>query len=188
MQDAEKRRLLPKRTTRSAIDSSGCQAYDVGHRFVRRRTWDRDRTPRTVTHRRFPKVALLIACPAHLIPAAVVGRGPGPDHAHLIKAVLAARERRVPETLLADAGYDAEWGHQFLRDELDVRALIPPGIGRRTAKPPTGRQRCPLRRYFQRPERRRTFASLLTHLLPPQSIFTEGLLVGQDPSQTQDTE
>ena len=29
-------------------------------------------------------------------------------------------------TLLADAGYDGEWVLEFLRDELDIRAIIQP--------------------------------------------------------------
>jgi transposase len=110
-----------------------------------------------MTYRRFPKLGLVVDCRSHLILAAVAGRGPSPDHPHLIEAVLAARERRAIETLLADAGYDAEWVHRFVRDELDIRSIIPPQIGRPTAKPPTGRYRLAMQRYFRRPKRRRRY-------------------------------
>ena len=43
--------------------------------------------------------------------------------------------------VVADAGYDAEANHQLARETLSVRSLIPPGIGRPTTKPPTGRWR-----------------------------------------------
>ena len=48
-----------------------------------------------------------------------------------------ARDRQPIGTLLADAGYDAEWVHEFLREHLGIRSLIPPKSGRPTEKPPT---------------------------------------------------
>ncbi len=60
-------------------------------------------------------------------------------------------------TILADAGYDAEWVHVFLRDELDLRSLIPPKIGRPTPKPPTGHYRRQMRAYFRRPKESRRY-------------------------------
>jgi len=157
VRDAERCRLLPKRTPLSAIDSSGFEAHHVSHYFVRRRARNRERTLQLLTYRRFPKLGLVVDCRTHFILAAVPGRGPSPDHPHLIEAVLAARTRRRLETLLADAGYDAEWVHQFLRDELDLRSLIPPEIGRQTTKPPTGRYRRQMKSYFRRPQRRRRY-------------------------------
>ncbi|MCH7814005.1 MAG: transposase, partial [Planctomycetes bacterium] len=55
------------------------------------------------------------------------------------------------DTLLAGAGYDGEGVHEFLRDELGIRSIIPPTIGRRTDKPPAGHHRRQMRWYFQRP-------------------------------------
>ncbi len=157
MRDAERCRILPKRTTLSAIYGSGFEAHHVSHYFVRRRSSGRDKTLQNMSYRRFPKLRLVVDCRTHLILAAVPGRGPSPDHPHLIEAVLAARERRAIETLLADAGYDAEWVHQFIRDELGMRSLIPPDAGRPSAKPPTGRYRRGMRAYFRRPKRWRRY-------------------------------
>jgi len=44
VRDAERCRLLPKRTPLSAIDSSGFEAHHVSHYFVRRRARNRERT------------------------------------------------------------------------------------------------------------------------------------------------
>ena len=87
----------------------------------------------------------------------VTGRGPTPDHPHLIEAMLDAAARRRIDTLLADAGYDGEWVHEFLRDELDIRSIIPPTIGRPTAKLPQGRYRRLMARYFERPPEARRY-------------------------------
>jgi len=110
-----------------------------------------------MTYKRFPKMGLVCDCDSHLILAVVTGRGPTPDHPHLIEAMLDAAARRRIETLLADAGYDGEWVHEFLRDELDIRSIIPPTIGRPTAKPPTGRYRRLMARYFERPPQARRY-------------------------------
>ena len=108
-----------------------------------------------MTYRRFPKLTLLVDCRSHLILAATPGRGPSPDHGGLIPTLLAGRARCLIDTLLADAGFDAEWAHHFARDELDIRSIIPPEIGRQTTKPPSGRYRRLMRAYFRRPPERR---------------------------------
>ena len=69
----------------------------------------------------------------------------------------AAVGRRSIDTLLADAGYDGEWVHAFLRNELRIRSIIPPTIGRPTTKLPSGYYRRQMRRYFERPPERRCY-------------------------------
>ena len=110
-----------------------------------------------MTYRRFPKVGLVCDCASHIILAAVPGRGPTPDHPHVVEVMRAATARRTIDTLLADAGYDAEWVHSFLRDELNIRSIIPPKIGRPTTKLPTGRHRRRMYYYFQRPKEQRSY-------------------------------
>ncbi len=111
----------------------------------------------STTYRRFPKVGLLVDCKSHLILAAVPGLGPSPDITHLVEAVREADRRQLIDTLLADAGYDAEWVHTFVRGELGIGLIAPPKIGRPTAKPPTGRFRKQMWHYFQRPPERRRY-------------------------------
>lgn len=104
-----------------------------------------------MTYRRFPKVGILADCHTHLILAAVPGRGPGPDHFHFKQVLREAMARRPLDTLLADAGYDAEWVHSHARDECGLRTFIPPLIGRPTDKSPSTRYRRQMRIYFRRP-------------------------------------
>jgi hypothetical protein len=54
------------------------------------------------------------------------------------------------DTLLADAGFDSEDNHQFLRTACGVRSSIPPRIGRPTLKPPTGYYRRKMKAYLKR--------------------------------------
>jgi transposase len=42
---------------------------------------------------------------------------------------------------VADAGYDSESHHEFCRDDIDIRTIIPPSHGRPTTKPVRGRCR-----------------------------------------------
>ncbi len=64
-------------------------------------------------------------------------RGPGPDGPHFERALVEAQTRIRLSTVAADAGYDGEHHHRFTREQLGVRSLIPPLIGRPTKKPPS---------------------------------------------------
>jgi len=65
-----------------------------------------------------------------------------------------------------DAGYDAEWAHELLREDMSIRSIIPPRIGRRTKKPPTGcyrglmQSRFPKKQYGQRWQAETTFSMI----------------------------
>ena len=55
------------------------------------------------------------------------------------KGLIDQASRRVKlANILADAGYDSEPNHQYARDELSLRTIIPPKIGRPTSKPASG--------------------------------------------------
>ena len=140
----------------TAIDGTGFEAHHTSHYFVRRRAKG-CQARESMTYSRFPKLGLVCDCPSHLILAAVPGRGPSPDHPHLVEVMLAATRRHRIDTLLADAGYDGEWVHAFLRKELHIKSIIPPTIGRPTTKLPSGPYRRMMRRYFQRPPQRRCY-------------------------------
>ena len=138
----------------AAIDSSGFEAHHTSHYFVRRRAQGQENGKR-MTYRRFPKLGIVVDCSNHLILAAVPGsaggRGPRPDFGHLVRAVEEAHHRRRLTTLLADAGYDAEWVHKFLREQLSIRSVIPPRSGRPTAKLPPSRYRRLMAQQFDKP-------------------------------------
>ena len=135
-----RRRKRRPRVRRAALDSSGFETHHISHYFVRRRAKGRERW-QTTTYKRFPKLGVLCDCDSHLILSAVPGRGPGPDITHFERAILEALARVRLGTLYADAGYDAEWVHRLGREVLDVRTIIPAGIGRPTDKPPAGEYR-----------------------------------------------
>ncbi len=139
--------LPRRRNLLAAIDSSGFEAHHTSHYFVRRRAAG-DTQGQTMTYRRFPKLGLVVDCDNHLILSGVPGRGPGPDFFHLVQAVNDACARRRIGTLLADAGYDAEWVHEFLREQLAIRSVIPPKIGRPTTKLPRSRWRRLMKQRF----------------------------------------
>ena len=138
------------------MDGSGFEAHHVSHYFVRRRSRG-DKTLKSMTYRRFPKVGLMADCRTHLVLAAVPGRGPGPDHLHIEQLMCDAHLRAEIDTALADAGYDAEWVHEYLRLEHGVPIIIPPLIGRPTEKPPSTYYRRCMRSYFKRPPERRRY-------------------------------
>ena len=125
------------RVKRSAVDSSGFEAHHTSHYFVKRRAKGR-KDWQITTYKRFPKLALLCDCSNHMALAAIPMRGPGPDITHFERIVCQAYGRARMETLLADAGYDAEWVHCVAREDLGIRSIIPPKIGRPTETAPTG--------------------------------------------------
>jgi hypothetical protein len=169
---ARKAKLLRRRVKLAAIDSSGFESHHASRYFVRRRAkggktsgkWQR------TTYTRFPKLALLCDCETHIILSAVSARGPSPDFGHLDPALTKAAGRARIGTLLADAGYDAEWIHHFCRLIFGTRTVIPAGHGRPTTKRLRGywRQRMRTRfnheKYGQRWQVETVFSMIKRHL------------------------
>ena len=137
---ARQMRVFQKRVRLAAIDASGFEAHHVRNYFVRRRAKNGKTTGtwQTITYRRFPKLAVVCDCQTHLILSAVVERGPSPDFDHWIAAMAQATNVAKIATLLADAGYDAEWIHLAARLAFGVRTIIPPRHGRPSSEPPAG--------------------------------------------------
>ncbi len=104
----------------------------------------RSRT-RAQTVRRMPKLAVGVASHCHLALSLWTGTGAGADHPHFEPLVFDAW-RRVPYrrfTVVADAGYDSEEIHELARQDMGLRSIIPPKIGRPRPRkqPPGGRWR-----------------------------------------------
>jgi hypothetical protein len=152
---ARRQRKLPATVSLAALDGTGLESHHASSYYVRRRAKGGNAWQKT-TYRRFPKAAILCDTRSHLILAVVPSRGPAPDIMHFRKALDQALARLPIDTLLADAGYDAEHTHRFAREERGVRTLIPATIGRKTNKPAKGywrrqmQQRLHLTRYSQR--------------------------------------
>ena len=149
---AEQRRILKPTTALAAIDASGFEAHHSSRYFVRRRERGQKglKNPlyQTTTYRRFPKASIVVDRDSHMILASTASRGPSPDITQLDRLMVDAIVRRKIRVAVLDAGYDAEWAHELLRNDMGIRSIIPPKIGRRTTRAPTGYYRAMMRRRF----------------------------------------
>jgi hypothetical protein len=97
-----------------------------------------------------PKLSLAVASACHLILAAKVRLGNGSDAPDFDELLYRAWARAQVRVVVADAGYDSEMNHRTARQDMGVRSVIPPGIGRPTNKPPSGRWRRHMAKRFAR--------------------------------------
>ena len=150
---ARQMRVFKKRVRLAAIDASGFEAHHVSNYYVRRHAKGGKAAGKwqITTYRRFPKLAVVCDCQTHLILSAVAERGPKPDFDHWIQAMSQAVDRATIATLLADAGYDAEWIHLAARIAFGVRTIIPPTRGRPSCELPTGYYRRRMAKHFNTP-------------------------------------
>ena len=97
-----------------------------------------------------PKLSVAVASSCHLILAAKVRVGNGSDAPDFEDLLHRSKQRAAVKTVVADAGYDSEANHRAAREEMGVRSIIPPSIGRPTEKLPSGRWRRHMARRFKR--------------------------------------
>jgi hypothetical protein len=100
--------------------------------------------------RRMPKLSVAVAASCHLILAAKARTGNGSDAPDFDALLFQSWKRAPVKVAVADAGYDSEANHRIAREDMGVRSIISPGIGRPTSKPPTGRWRRHMARRFAR--------------------------------------
>lgn len=138
----------------AAIDSTGFEAGQVSPYFVRRRERGQKtlQNPlyQTTTYTRFPKLHAVCDCATHLILALYATRGPTPD-VHQLTRVLRPRGGLRINRITADAGYDSEANHIYLRERLGIVSVIPPRHGRPPKNPhhlPAGRYRRLMKQHF----------------------------------------
>jgi hypothetical protein len=132
-------KIMKKNVHLSAIDGTGFESHHVSAYFVKRKAKGEEKYQRT-TYTRYPKVGIVVDSDTHLVLSGVPSRGPYPDIVHFEKAIVLAEKNVHSKILTADAGYDSERSHTFAR-EYNIRAIIPPKIGRRTSKLPSGKWR-----------------------------------------------
>jgi IS5 family transposase len=97
-----------------------------------------------------PKLSLAVACGCHLILAAKARLGNGSDAPDFDDLLNQSCRRAKVKVVVADAGYDSEANHRMAREEMGVRSIIPPGIGRPTKKLPKARWRRLMAKRFKR--------------------------------------
>jgi len=139
---------LDSRIPLVAMDGTGLESRHASAYYVRRKAKDKD-SKTSYTCLRFPKAGLICDCRSHVILSIVPERGPGSDARHFRKAFDQALRRIRFLRLAADAAYDGEHRHLYVRSH-GVRTLIPPLIGRPTTKPPRGYWRRMMKRILPR--------------------------------------
>ena len=162
---AEQRKLIKGRIKPVALDSSMFESHHVSRYFEKRqRQSERDKRRKqrkirgkTAGDRRrsrvvrgLPKLSLAVATSCHLILAARATTGAGGDQRFFEPLLFDAWRRANIKTAVADAGYDSEPNHCIARQDMGVRSIIPPKIGRPTKKLPTGRHRRNMHHRFKR--------------------------------------
>ena len=105
-----------------------------------------------------PKLSVAVAGACHLILAAVVRTGNGSDAPDFDELLYRSWARAPVKVVVADAGYDSERNHRAARLDMGVRSIIPPGIGRPTSKPPSGRWRRHMAKRFARKADQKQYA------------------------------
>jgi len=133
-------KIMKKKVALSAIDGTGFESHHISAYFVKRKAKGEERYQMT-TYTRYPKVGIVSDCKTHLVLSGVPSRGPYPDIVHFEKAVNEAAKNVHLKVLTADAGYDSEKSHTFAREVHGIRTIIPPKIGRKTTKLPSGKWR-----------------------------------------------
>jgi transposase len=135
----------------AAVDATGFETRHVSAHFGARRAGPGHR------QRAWPKLTAVVHTASHLIVGAVPGVGPSQDSPDFAPAVRQAAELITFDTILADAGYDAEHNHRPCREELGMRRAVigfnPRNTGDRHPKAPYRRalrQAFPAELYRQR--------------------------------------
>ena len=100
--------------------------------------------------RRLPKLALATAAATRQILAARAMLGAGSDAPDFAPLLYDAWRRAAIRTVVADAGYDSEANHRVARLDLGVQSIIAIGIGRPSAKPPSGYYRGLMKKRFKK--------------------------------------
>ena len=108
-----------------AIDATGVESTSASAYFCTRSGRKR---------KKYVKLSLCVTCGTMLPTSLVMSWGPCNDKA-VARDLLEKTSAVVqPKTLFADAGYDAEWVHQYCRDDWGVTSWIPPAVHRDDGK------------------------------------------------------
>jgi hypothetical protein len=104
-----------------------------------------------------PKLSVAVASHCHLILAAKVRIGNASDMPDFVDLLRQSLGRATVRAVVADSGYDSEANHCTARQELNVRSIIPAGIGRPSRQWPRGRWRRHMAKRFARKADQKTY-------------------------------
>lgn len=140
-----------ERRHRSGHYDRRCRHMATGDACKRPGSWGKSaNAARTRRLRSMPKLAVAVDSGCHLILSAKVRTGNGSDAPDFDELLYHAWRRAKVAVVVADAGYDSEANHRVARQDMNVRSIIPVGIGRPTRKLPTGRWRRHMANRFKR--------------------------------------
>lgn len=127
----------------ASIDATGLESRYVSRHYL----WRQGK--RTSQYRCWTKLTILCDNASHLIAGAMVSRGPNNDSPCLPPVTTQAMQWLPIDSLLADAGFDAESNHVYCRQTLGIRStVIPVNMRRRSQGMPKGRYRQQMARRF----------------------------------------
>lgn len=105
----------------AAMDSTGMETTSASAHFQSRSGKKRTK---------YVKLSVCVLV-GSLIPSGLaVSWGPGNDKSEAPDVLAKASTSSQPKRLFADAGYDAEWVHEFCRDRWQVESVIKPAVHR----------------------------------------------------------
>jgi hypothetical protein len=129
-----------KTVEHAAIDSTGLECSATINYFAKRR--DRvENLWKTVIYSYYPKLAIVCRTCDHFILAFSSKRGSGLDVDEFKDLVSVAARRVKLRCIVADARCDSESNHQFARESLDSRSILPAKHERPSRKPANDRYR-----------------------------------------------
>src|SRR5690606_11580629 len=105
----------------AAMDATGIESTSASAHY---------RTRSGKTRKKYVKVSVCVAVGSLLPAALVVSWGPYNDKREARPLLEKTRLAMQPTTMLADAGYDAEWVHEYCRDDWGVASVIKPVVHR----------------------------------------------------------
>jgi hypothetical protein len=111
--------------TAAAMDATGLETTTASAHFQCRRGGER---------RKWVKISTIILCGSLLPMSLVMDWGPTNDKCQAESLLAKAQKVAMPDTLYADAGYDAEWIHAQCREEWGPESVIKPAVHRADGK------------------------------------------------------
>jgi hypothetical protein len=117
-------RQSPKASA-AAMDATGLETTTASAHFQCRRGGQR---------RKWVKISTVVLCGSLLPLGLVMAWGPTNDKCQAQALIAKAQKAGMPDTLYADAGYDAEWVHVQCREEWGVESVIKPAVHRADGK------------------------------------------------------
>jgi hypothetical protein len=112
-------------STAASMDATGLETTTASAHFQCRRGGQR---------RKWIKISTIILCGSLLPLSVVLGWGPTNDKCQAKELMAKAKKAAMPDTLYADAGYDAEWVHAQCREEWGPESVIKPAVHRADGK------------------------------------------------------